>query len=207
MSKFKVGDLVIGDEDCSYSITNKTTICKVVKVVDDKYMKVKVIKHFKDRPTFYSKDTIFHVRCEYFKKYIDTKSEIELEIEEIEKKMKSLEGKLDKLKMKNDSINYNGNILNGKIHIKNKISIDTDKKLLDTAKYSDYSEINVTAEKELNDIKVILENKSDEIKVTGISKTHPEDDFDVKIGTELAYYRALEKFYGEKVKRIVKKLY
>ena len=85
--------------------------------------------------------------------------------------------------------------------------IDTDKKLLDTAKYSDYSEINVTAEKELNDIKVILENKSDEIKVTGISKTHPDDIFDVKIGTELAYYRALEKFYSEKVKRIVKKIY
>lgn len=55
MSKFKVGDLVIGNENCYYSITNKTTICKVVKVVDDKYMKVKVIKHFKDRQLFIQK--------------------------------------------------------------------------------------------------------------------------------------------------------
>ena len=104
-------------------------------------------------------------------------------------------------------MSYNGDILNGKIHIKNKISIDTNEKLLNAIEYLDYSEINISAEKILNEVNVKLESKNDKIKVEGTAKTHPDDIFDVKIGTELAYYRALEKFYGEKVKRIVKKIY
>ena len=34
-----------------------------------------------------------------------------------------------------------------------------------------------------------------------------EHPFDLNYKERIAYYRALEKFYGEKVKRIVKKLY
>lgn len=200
MSKFKVGDLVIGNDKCYYSITNKTTICKVIKVVDNENMQVKVIKQLKGIPIYYSKDTVFDVKIEYFKKYEKENKSVEDEIEELEKRLKEL-------RRKAKALNYNGDILNGKIRIENKISIDTNEKLLDAIDYFDYSEIEITAEKILDEVKVKLESKNDKIKVNGVSKAHPEDDFDVKIGTELAYYRALEKFYGEKVKRIVKKLY
>ena len=200
MSKFKVGDLVIGNEDNYYSITNKEAICRVVKIIDDKHMKIKVCKHSYGNEQYFSKDTIYNVTAKYFKKYEYSNEKIEEEIAILEKRLKEL-------KNKSKSMSYNGDILNGKIHIKNKISIDTNEKLLNAIEYLDYSEINISAEKILNEVNVKLESKNDKIKVEGTAKTHPDDIFDVKIGTELAYYRALEKFYGEKVKRIVKKIY
>lgn len=200
MSKFKVGDLVIGNEKCYYSITNKTTICKVVKVIGTEYMQVKVVEQLEGVDDYVSRDTIFDVKMKYFKKYRKESKRIEDEIEELERRLK-------KLRNKAKVLSYNGDILNGKIHIQNNISVDTDKKLLDTIEYFSCSDINIIAEKESDKIKVNLESEDDKIKVKGVAKTHPDDDFDVKIGTELAYYRALEKFYGEKVKRIVKKLY
>ena len=200
MSKFKVGDLVIGNEDNYYSITNKEAICRVVKIIDDKYMKIKVCKHSYENEQYFSKDTVYNVTAKYFKKY-------EYSNEKIEEEMAILEKRLKELKNKSKSMSYNGDILNGKIHIKNKISVDTNEKLLNTIEYLDHSEINISAEKILNEVNVKLESKNDKIKVEGTAKTHPDDIFDVKIGTELAYYRALEKFYSEKVKRIVKKIY
>ena len=192
MSKFKVGDLVIGNEKNYYYITGQNTVCEVVRIYGER-MEVKVKKELLPILTPYKKDARFNVNPKYFKEYKKDNKSIDEEIKELERRLK-------RLKKKAESLNYNGSILSGKIHIKNKISVDTNEKL-------DHSEINISAEKILNEVNVKLESKNDKIKVEGTAKTHPDDIFDVKIGTELAYYRALEKFYSEKVKRIVKKIY
>lgn len=199
MSKFKVGDLVIGNEKNYYYITGQNTVCEVVRIYGER-MEVKVKKELLPILTPYKKDARFNVNPKYFKEYKKDNKSIDEEIKELERRLK-------RLKKKAESLNYNGSILSGKIHIKNKISVDTNEKLLNTIEYLDHSEINISAEKILNEVNVKLESKNDKIKVEGTAKTHPDDIFDVKIGTELAYYRALEKFYSEKVKRIVKKIY
>lgn len=199
MSKFKVGDLVIGNEKNYYCITGQNTVCEVVRIYGER-MEVKVKKELLPILTPYKKDSKFNVNTKYFKEYKKDNKSIDEEIKELERRLK-------RLKKKAESLNYDGSILSGKIHIKNKISVDTNEKLLNTIEYLDYSEINISTEKILNEVNVKLESKNDKIKVEGTAKTHPDDIFDVKIGTELAYYRALEKFYSEKVKRIVKKLY
>ena len=62
MSRFKVGDLVTGNELNDYGFTNASATCKVVGILDDRLMEVVVIKH----PT-YNNDTEFLVQSEKFK--------------------------------------------------------------------------------------------------------------------------------------------
>ena len=62
MSRFKVGDLVTGNELNNYGLTNASATCKVVRIRDDILMDVVIIKH----PT-YSDDTEFIVAYKKFK--------------------------------------------------------------------------------------------------------------------------------------------
>ena len=62
MNRFKVGDLVTGNELNTYGFTNTLATCKVVRILDDRLMGVAVIKH----PT-YNGDTEFIVQSEKFK--------------------------------------------------------------------------------------------------------------------------------------------
>ena len=62
MNRFKVGDLVTGNELNSYGFTNASATCKVVRIRDDILMNVVIIKH----PT-YNGDTEFIVASKKFK--------------------------------------------------------------------------------------------------------------------------------------------
>lgn len=62
MNKFKVGDLVTGNELNTYGFTNASATCKVVRICNDALMEVVILKH----PT-YSGDTEFIVSSERFK--------------------------------------------------------------------------------------------------------------------------------------------
>jgi len=62
MNKFKVGDLVTGNELNNYGFTNALATCKVVRIRDDIFMDVVILKH----PT-YNGDTEFIVASKTFK--------------------------------------------------------------------------------------------------------------------------------------------
>lgn len=62
MSRFKVGDLVTGNELNDYCFTNNLATCNVVRILDDMLMEVVILKH----PT-YSGDTEFIVASKKFK--------------------------------------------------------------------------------------------------------------------------------------------
>lgn len=62
MSKFKVGDLVTGNELNYDGLTNNLATCKVVSIINDAIMRVVILKH----PT-YSGDTEFTVSPKKFK--------------------------------------------------------------------------------------------------------------------------------------------
>ena len=62
MSRFKVGDLVTGNELNGYGFTNALATCKVVRIHDDMLMDVVILKH----PT-YNGDTEFIVASKKFK--------------------------------------------------------------------------------------------------------------------------------------------
>jgi len=62
MNRFKVGDLVTGNELNTYGFTNALATCKVVRIRDDMLMEVAIIKH----PT-YNGDTEFIVTSKKFK--------------------------------------------------------------------------------------------------------------------------------------------
>ena len=47
-NKFKVGDIVIGNDKNPYSVTAKGVKCEVVKVCDKHYIRVKVLDHLED---------------------------------------------------------------------------------------------------------------------------------------------------------------
>ena len=60
MSKFKVGDLVIGNEKNYYYITGQNTVCVGVRIYGER-MEVKVIKELLAILTPYKKDARFNV--------------------------------------------------------------------------------------------------------------------------------------------------
>ena len=62
MSKFKIGDIVTGNELNHYGFTNALATCKVVRVRNDALMDVVILKH----PT-YSGDLEFLVASKKFK--------------------------------------------------------------------------------------------------------------------------------------------
>lgn len=62
MNRFRVGDLVTGTETNRYGFTNALATCKVVRVLDDIFMDVVILKH----PT-YSGDVEFLVASKEFK--------------------------------------------------------------------------------------------------------------------------------------------
>lgn len=62
MSRFKVGDIVTGNELNCYCFTNNLATCKVVRVRNDALMDVVILKH----PT-YNGDVEFIVASEKFK--------------------------------------------------------------------------------------------------------------------------------------------
>lgn len=62
MNRFKVGDLVTGNELNNYGFTNASATCKVVRIRGDILMDVVIIKH----PT-YNGDTEFIVASKKFK--------------------------------------------------------------------------------------------------------------------------------------------
>ena len=62
MSRFKVGDLVTGNELNGYGFTNALATCKVVRIRDDMLMEVAILKHHT-----YSGDTEFIVASKKFK--------------------------------------------------------------------------------------------------------------------------------------------
>lgn len=62
MGKFKVGDIVTGNALNGYGFTNALATCKVVRVRDDIFMEVVILKH----PT-YKGDTEFFVSSDKFK--------------------------------------------------------------------------------------------------------------------------------------------
>ena len=62
MNRFKVGDLVTGNELNDYGFTNALATCKVVRIRDDMLMEVVILKH----PT-YNGDTEFIVASKKFK--------------------------------------------------------------------------------------------------------------------------------------------
>ena len=62
MNRFKVGDLVTGDELNGYGFTNALATCKVVRILGDVFMGVVILKH----PT-YKGDVEFIVSSEVFK--------------------------------------------------------------------------------------------------------------------------------------------
>ena len=45
MNRFKVGDLVTGNELNGYGFTNASATCKVVRIRDDMLMEVVILKH------------------------------------------------------------------------------------------------------------------------------------------------------------------
>jgi stage V sporulation protein K len=76
MAKFKVGDLVRGRYESAYSITNhNTTKAKVVKIIDDDYIKIEILEH---KFTEYHGE-IYPVLAKYFDK-IGEENSIENEI-------------------------------------------------------------------------------------------------------------------------------
>lgn len=62
MNRFKVGDLVTGNELNNYMVTNASATCKVVRILDDMLMEVVILKH----PT-YNGYTEFAVSSKMFK--------------------------------------------------------------------------------------------------------------------------------------------
>lgn len=46
MAKFKVGDIVVGNEKNPYGVTAKNVKCEVVKVYDERYIRVRVLNNF-----------------------------------------------------------------------------------------------------------------------------------------------------------------
>lgn len=62
MNRFRVGDLLTGTEINRYGFTNALATCKVVRVLDDCFIAVVVLKH----PT-YRGDTEFVVASKEFK--------------------------------------------------------------------------------------------------------------------------------------------
>ena len=62
MNMFKVGDLVTGNELNTYCFTNASATCKVVRIRDDIFMDVVILKH----PT-YNGYTEFAVSYKMFK--------------------------------------------------------------------------------------------------------------------------------------------
>ena len=62
MNRFKVGDLVTGNELNGYGFTNALATCKVVRILDDVFMGVVILKH----PT-YKGDVEFIVSSGVFK--------------------------------------------------------------------------------------------------------------------------------------------
>ena len=62
MNRFKVGDLVTGNELNNYGLTNASATCKVVRILSDRFMWVVILKH----PT-YNGDTEFLVEYKKFK--------------------------------------------------------------------------------------------------------------------------------------------
>ena len=62
MNRFKVGDLVTGNELNNYGFTNALATCKVVRIISERLMEVVILKH----PT-YSSCTKFIVNSERFK--------------------------------------------------------------------------------------------------------------------------------------------
>lgn len=62
MNRFKVGDLVTGNELNKYVVTSASATCKVVRIRDDIFMDVVVLKH----PT-YNGDREFAVSYKMFK--------------------------------------------------------------------------------------------------------------------------------------------
>lgn len=62
MNKFKVGDLVTGNELNRYGFTNALATCKVVRIINERLMEVVILKH----PTYRS-DVEFIVKSEKFK--------------------------------------------------------------------------------------------------------------------------------------------
>lgn len=45
MNRFKVGDIVTGNELNTYGFTNASATCKVVRILDDIFMDVVILKH------------------------------------------------------------------------------------------------------------------------------------------------------------------
>ena len=70
MSKFRVGDLVVGTQNSPYSVTNKYSICKVTYVSDLPYrygdIEVKMLHNEKRKSRV---GNIFKVNSEYFTLY------------------------------------------------------------------------------------------------------------------------------------------
>lgn len=62
MVKFKIGDLVTGNELNNYGFTNALATCKVVRIHDDALMEVVILKH-----PAYIGDTEFFVSSDKFK--------------------------------------------------------------------------------------------------------------------------------------------
>ena len=62
MNRFKVGDIVTGNELNNYGLTNASATCKVVRIRDDIFMDVIILKH----PT-YNGYTEFIVSYKMFK--------------------------------------------------------------------------------------------------------------------------------------------
>lgn len=48
MAKFKVGDIVVGNEENPYCVTAKGVKCEVVKVYDEHYIRVRVLNDLED---------------------------------------------------------------------------------------------------------------------------------------------------------------
>lgn len=62
MNRFKVGDLVTGNELNNYGFTDSLATCKVVRIIDDERMNVVILKH-----PIYKGGTRFTVASEKFK--------------------------------------------------------------------------------------------------------------------------------------------
>ena len=198
MRKFNVGDLIIGNKHNRYNITDRYTVCEVKEILTSTEMIVKVVEKF-NKPYLDCK-AIFKVNPMYFRLHREGKSEIEVEIS-------ILEEKLRKLKEKKQILDKEGTLLDADCCLETTM-VDT-RKTSDLISISDLlknTKISIIAEKSYNRIEVELKCLDTGIKVMGVAKTHPEDDFNFQEGTKLAYCRALEKLYGEKSKMIASSL-
>lgn len=69
MTTFKVGDLITGNESNNYGFTDKTAICKVVRIADSGFMDVVVVKspHYSGSTEFTVKESKFKLVRPIFK--------------------------------------------------------------------------------------------------------------------------------------------